>query len=240
MQDTEKRRECYFHLYLQCLIPHQCNAETPCSACPGDARRSDWHTLGCKRGDIKDHMLPVVLCQQQGHDLEITYEEWIQQYYDEPQQSQAPIANDVSRQGLEICQNEIKILKTASPTPHSSLLGKFFQVIHMDVRSLDILRGIPVLPAHGRLDVAPLVPLEDCILMITWELLHNPGSQSVHDGWSLHEFFNLLISAGLYQVVTGVRSHSFSTSLFCRSNGLSDSSRFVGDITNRERCPRTY
>jgi hypothetical protein len=152
-------------------------------------------------------MLPIVLCPQRGQELGNNSDGLIQHHSDQSE----IIANEISRQGLENRENDIRILKTATPTPRATLLGGFFQSINMDVRTLDTLRGIPVLPAsRGRLAVAALAPLDDCILMITWELLCNPTSQSVHDGFTINELFNLLISAALCQVETSVGSDSSS------------------------------
>ena len=154
-------------------------------------------------------MLPIVLCPRRGQALGNNSDSLIQHHSDQSE----IIANEISQQGLENRENDIRILKTASPTPHVTLLGGFFQGINMDVRTLDTLRGIPILPAScGRLAVAALVPLDDCILMIVWELLCNPTSQSVHDGSTLNELFNLLISAALCQVETSVGSDSSSIS----------------------------
>jgi hypothetical protein len=158
-------------------------------------------------------MLPIILCPQQGQDLEITFEE-LTQHHSEPPEI---LANYFSRQRLEERQDDVKILKTGSPASHATLIGGFLKRIEMDVHSLDALRGIPVPPAScGRLAVTALMPLDDCILMIIWEFLSNPTSSFIHDGWTVNELFNLLISAALCQVETSVSSDSHAiTSEMC-------------------------
>lgn len=91
-----------------------------------------------------------------------------------------------------------------------SLLRRFLEATGMDIRSLDTLRGAPVVSSsRGRPRSPTTAPLDDCILVITWELLFNPASQVLHAEWTVHEFFNFLVSAALCQVETGVRIPCF-------------------------------
>jgi hypothetical protein len=191
------------------LCPHQlknwqCNPETPCVTCPKDTHRSEWHSVGCRRGDIKEHMLPVALCWQRDQRLTTEFED-PSDPNDITHRESLILANDNSERGLEEREKEIRFVKAASSTHETSLLGGFLGNIGMDLRRLDSLRGTPVLKSSLTQPSLPsIVPLDDCILMIVWELLSNVRSQSIHDGWSTHEFFNFLIAAALCQIDTGV------------------------------------
>jgi hypothetical protein len=46
----------------------QCCTETPCRSCPCWGHNSAWRTLGCKRGNLKDQMPEIRLCE--GTDLQ--------------------------------------------------------------------------------------------------------------------------------------------------------------------------
>jgi hypothetical protein len=147
-------------------------------------------------------MLPVILCPQ--HDPGLPYS-----VEDSSAQSQVnhPTAavNETSQKSLNERENEIRLLKTASDGQCTALLVNFLRKIGMDVRSLDILRGTPVTSTSLRWPLPPsIVPLDDCILMIIWEILSNPRSHIIHDGWTVDEFFNFLVAAALCQVDTGV------------------------------------
>lgn len=149
-------------------------------------------------------MLPVVLCPQ--NDLWFSGRIENTTIQDHENELEA-VSNQVSQQGLELRDEEIRIVKTSDPGHKASLLRGFLDAIGIDLRSLDMLRGTPVLSSSRERPLSPsMAPLDDCILMITWELLFNPEFQALHNGWTLYEFFNLLISAALCQVETGVSS----------------------------------
>ncbi|KAG0650766.1 hypothetical protein D0Z07_2331 [Hyphodiscus hymeniophilus] len=215
------------------ILRKRCSPETPCDACPKNSHTSEWHTLGCKRGDIKEHMLPVILCPHNDH-----------RYLDKAGTSANPnasndketLCNEVALQVCRLRDHEIEDLKQ-NRFPRSSLLSDFLHATGMDLRSLDALRGSTVTSSsRGRPAPPTPAPLSDCILMIIWELLSNPSSQSLHAEWTIHEFSNFLISAALCQVETG--NQLISQSLICLRSCL-EALRLQSSGDLRDDCHQT-
>ena len=163
-------------------------------------------------------MLPVALCWRRDQRLATEFEDSSDQN-DVSHRQNLILANNHSERGLEEREKEIWFVKTASSTRKTSLLGDFLGNTGMDLRALDSLRGRPVLTSSlGQASSPSMTPLDDCILMIVWELLSNPRSQLIHEEWSAYELFNFLIAAGLCQIDTGVSLLSLPATVTSHSN----------------------
>ncbi|KAH8751860.1 hypothetical protein F5882DRAFT_420198 [Hyaloscypha sp. PMI_1271] len=197
------------------FLRKSCSDETPCGSCPKNAQRSDWQALGCRRGNLREEMNPLILCpvsvlsQPTFFDLEPD----IQQENDEC----ATVVNQYSRRCLEIREKGMKTVHDALPLGIESL-GHFLS--NLD-KKLPTRNGSSVSFAVsiGGKWPAILLPLDDCIQNIIWELSFLHTSQSVFDGRTIQEAASMLRSAALCQVTTE-DNQLIAQSLICLRGSL--------------------
>ncbi|KAF7908460.1 uncharacterized protein EAF01_004215 [Botrytis porri] len=175
-----------------------CDAQTCCSQCKGK-QGGQWHSIGCKRGDIKNKMLPVSLCPKRTmqasipSELSEIYKPWL----------------SANRCRLEISEcRERGLRPEIMSASHPTKIGRFLQNLATDRQlAIDLQRNRWSLLERFK-DTAPamLEPLDDCILTIVWGLLNcESAAKAVHPWMALHngtleDFVLLLNSAAVYQV----------------------------------------
>ncbi|KAF7954411.1 hypothetical protein EAE96_005533 [Botrytis aclada] len=174
-----------------------CDAQTCCSQCKGK-QGGPWHSIGCKRGDIKNKMLPVSLCPKITMEassppkVSKTYKPW----------------SSANRCRLEISERRERdlrpeIMSASNPTK----IGHFLQNLATD-RPLAI--GLQrnrwsLLERFKETAPAVLEPLDDCIIAILWGLLNCKSAEKAVHPWitshngTLEDFILLLNSAAIYQ-----------------------------------------
>ncbi|ESZ96622.1 hypothetical protein SBOR_2989 [Sclerotinia borealis F-4128] len=189
-----------------------CDAQTCCSQCRGK-QGGPWHSIGCKRSDIKNKMLPISLCPKKivgsSHSSAIAddYRPWIN-------------ANHSYLEILEQRENYLVhgIMSASSPTK----VDKFLQDLETGKPLLVGLQRtrLPLLGRPNKSALAVLKPLDDCILTILWGLLECESAQEAIRSWmnlhngTLGDFIILLNSAAVYQA--SVRSNQLiAYSLTC-------------------------
>ncbi|KAB8294964.1 hypothetical protein EYC80_006917 [Monilinia laxa] len=189
-----------------------CDAQIFCSRCMGK-HSGPWHSIGCKRGDIKKRMLPISLCPRKTigslHSSAISDMSgpWIH-------------ADDCHLKVYE--QREKDLLPGIINAPGLTKVDKFLR--NVETGKLFLIGLQPAqLPLMGRLKkISPAVlrPLNDCILTILWGLLECESSQkailpwmSLHNG-TLGDFIILLNSAAVYQASVG-SNQLIAYSLMC-------------------------
>ncbi|TGO28532.1 hypothetical protein BPAE_0026g00220 [Botrytis paeoniae] len=174
-----------------------CDAQTCCSQCKGK-QGGPWHSIGCKRGDIKNKMLPVSLCPKRTmqasspSELSEIYKPWLS-------------ANRCRLEISERLERDLRpeIMSASDPTK----IGQFLQNLATGrPLAIDLQRNRWSLLERFK-ETAPAVlgPLDDCILTILWGLLHcESAEKAVHPWITLHngtleDFMLLLNSAAIYQ-----------------------------------------
>jgi hypothetical protein len=143
---------------------------------------SAWLQLGCKRGDLKDEMPKIKLCQQIVIDKDVV--EVAQQ------------VNDGSRGAIQRRQEAL----TEALTGNISLLRFEFE-LELFVQSLE--------PFHtnrkqksvvGNSTLQFLLPLQECLFFIAWECHHCPKSRLILEAsHTMIEQLVVLRSAANYQ-----------------------------------------
>ncbi|KAE9379873.1 hypothetical protein N431DRAFT_476935 [Stipitochalara longipes BDJ] len=199
------------------ILRRRCNPDTPCDACPKSfhrsSRRSLWAEIGCKRGELAAHMLPLIHCSN----LQSASNSIIENSHarDEAMES---VANEYLRQILERRRREIDARDY--PTWKPTELSEFLETLETEFLSDTLSLGsFAVLLEHPW--SARLIPLEDCVQNIVWELGYCPSSQSVLRGKTMEELVMLLRSAALCQVrIVNSKEQLISRSLVCLTSSL--------------------
>ncbi|QSZ36578.1 hypothetical protein DSL72_006458 [Monilinia vaccinii-corymbosi] len=178
-----------------------CDAQKCCSQCEGK-QGGPWHSIGCKRGDIKNRMLLVSLCPKKT-----------------VASSRSSTMSDMDRPWLyanhhllEIFQQREKdLLPSIMNTPNPTKVDTFLQNFKTGEPLLVGLQQtrLPLMERLKKTTRAVLKPLDDCILAILWGLLEcECALKAIHPWMSLHngtlrDFIILLNSAALYQASVG-------------------------------------
>ncbi|TGO48131.1 hypothetical protein BCON_0250g00040 [Botryotinia convoluta] len=174
-----------------------CDAQNCCSQCKGK-QGGPWHSIGCKRGDIKNKMLPLSLCPKRT--MQVSSPSTISEMY-KPWLS----ANRCRLEISERRENDVRPEIMSAPNP--TKIGQFLQNLATG-RPLAIdlqLNRSSLLERFKETAPAVLEPLDDCILTIVWGLLNcESADQAVHPWMALHngtleDFILLLNSAAVYQ-----------------------------------------
>ncbi|KAM0165078.1 hypothetical protein ACHAPG_000329 [Botrytis cinerea] len=174
-----------------------CDAQNCCSQCKGK-RGGPWHSIGCRRGDIKNKMLPISLCPARTMQASSpsTVSEMCKPWL---------FAN---RCRFDISERREKnlspgIMSTSNPTK----ISHFLQNLATDgPLAIGLQRNRSSFLERSK-ETAPAVldPLDDCILTILWGLLNcESAEKAVHPWITLHngtleDFILLLNSAAIYQ-----------------------------------------
>ncbi|EDO02812.1 predicted protein [Sclerotinia sclerotiorum 1980 UF-70] len=179
-----------------------CDAQTCCSQCKGK-QGGPWHSIGCKRGDIKNKMLPISLCPRKT-----------------TESLHSPAISDMKRPWLHAnhCSQEIFEQREKDLLPgimRVSSLPKF----HGFLQNLETGES-PLCAVLSRTRMflieklnetvsAVLKPLDYCIMTILWGLLECEKSQNAIQPWmtlhsgTLEDFIMLLNAAAIYQASIG-------------------------------------
>ncbi|KAF8857530.1 hypothetical protein BDZ45DRAFT_788115 [Acephala macrosclerotiorum] len=214
------------------ILRRRCNPDTPCDACPKSfhrsSRRSLWAEIGCKRGKLAAHMLPLIHCSYPQSASTSMIEG--SNARDEEMES---AANGYLRQILERRGREIDA--DDCPTWKPPELSEFLETLETEFLSgILSLSSFAVLLEHPW--SARLMPLEDCVQIVVWELGHCPSSRSVLCGKTLEELVMLLRSAALCQVTIG-NEQLISRSLVCLTSSLEvmriQNSKYIDGFSHR-------
>ncbi|KAF7952257.1 uncharacterized protein EAE97_001754 [Botrytis byssoidea] len=173
-----------------------CDAQNCCIQCKGK-QGGPWHSVGCKRGDIKKKMLPISLCSEtaiQTRDASTSeiYKPWLS-------------ANQCRIEISKRRKNDLRpeIMNASRPTK----VGQFLQNLASSrPLAVDLQRNRSSLLARFK-DTAPAVlePLDDCILTILWGFLNCESAEKALHPWikshngTIEDFILLLHSAAIYQ-----------------------------------------
>lgn len=138
--------------------------QTPCALCPkGD--RSNWESVGCKRGDFKSKHIPVRLCPASSKNTFERFEDRLISLQD-PKAVATSLQNSLGRRTLWVSQNA----HLASST--GSVRGD--EILHTFRQNLPTTS--PSSPLNELLLSTTLTPLLQCMLDIEWELIENSSS----------------------------------------------------------------
>ncbi|KAJ8067133.1 hypothetical protein OCU04_004506 [Sclerotinia nivalis] len=179
-----------------------CDAQTCCSQCKGK-QGGPWHSISCKRGDIKNKMLPISLCPKKN--IESLHSSVISDM-DRPWLH----ANHCNQEIFEQREKDLLpgIMGVLSPTK----VDRFLQNLET---SEPLLYGglkrtrMSLLEKFNKTAPAVLKPLDYCIMTILWGLLECENAQkAIHPWMALHngaleDFIILLNSAAVYQASVG-------------------------------------
>ncbi|KAM3075869.1 hypothetical protein ACMFMG_006612 [Clarireedia jacksonii] len=184
------------------FLRKSCNTETRCSACPKGTHIGAWQSVGCKRGEIKDRMLPMPWCRRSNTSpprtsgLAGTNQPWLYANHSH--------LDIIVRRKNELTSGIVGFNGTTK-------VDKFLKNLKIEKPLLTTLRIAeePPLQRSRNAAAAVLKPLEECILATLWELLDCPLTQkalqpwtSLHDG-TLDDFIVLLNAAAEYQATIG-------------------------------------
>ncbi|KAF7889642.1 uncharacterized protein EAF02_002057 [Botrytis sinoallii] len=174
-----------------------CDAQNCCIQCKGK-QGGPWHSIGCKRGDIKKKMLPISLCPartiQTRNPCTVSemYKPWL----------------SANQYRLEISKRREKNLRPEiMSASHPTKIGQFLQNLASGrPLAVDLQRNRSSLLERFR-DTAPAVlkPLDDCILTILWGFLNCESAEKAVQPWitlhsgTIEDFILLLHSAAIYQ-----------------------------------------
>ncbi|CAD6444479.1 d421b121-ec5e-43db-98e0-5841cd8ee22f [Sclerotinia trifoliorum] len=179
-----------------------CDAQTCCSQCKGK-QGGPWHSIGCKRGEIKNKMLPISLCSRKTigslHSPAISdmNRPWLH-------------ANHCSREIFEQREKDLLpgIMRGSSPTE----VHRFLQNLETGESPLcAVLKKtrMSLVEKSNETVSAVLKPLDYCIMTILWGLLECEKAQraihlwmALHSG-TLEDFIILLNAAAVYQASIG-------------------------------------
>ncbi|KAF7870408.1 hypothetical protein EAF04_004153 [Stromatinia cepivora] len=180
-----------------------CDAQTCCSQCKGK-QGGPWHSIGCKRGDIKNKMPPISLCPRKTigslHSSAISDMDtpWLH-------------ANHCSLGIFEQREKDLLpgIMRASSPTKVDQFLQNLQTNEPLLYGGLKRTR-MSLLEKFNKTAPAVLKPLDYCIMTILWGLLECENAQkAIHPWMALHngaleDFIMLLNSAAVYQASVDV------------------------------------
>ncbi|KAF7898423.1 hypothetical protein EAF00_004869 [Botryotinia globosa] len=173
-----------------------CDAQNCCIQCKGK-QSGPWHSIGCKRGDIKKKMLPISLCPERAIQTRDTstsqmYKPWLS-------------ANQCR---LEISKRREKDLRPEiMNASHPTKIGQFLQNLASSrPLAVDLQRNrSSLLERFKDTASAVLEPLDDCILTILWGFLNCESAEKAVHPWitshngTIEDFLLLLHSAAIFQ-----------------------------------------
>ena len=177
----------------------QCDTEDPCEACPRSSIQSHWSSVGCKRGTLKSTMPPISLCRQLA-----------------PGNSVHPLASG-NQKAETLCiraNGFCRQTRRGRPEHNPANMG----LISGNHAGLDpflesLITRWPVLKHCSDKRISSLdhrsqemlIPLDECILAILWEVFDCPLSQNIIG--NIGDALVLMRAAALYQAKTGTVSH---------------------------------
>ncbi|KAH6667853.1 hypothetical protein B0J14DRAFT_488902 [Halenospora varia] len=175
------------------IMRKQCDVDLPCSSCP-KVCRSEWHSIGCRRGDLRAEMPQLSLCPNPvPHDLSLV----ISPFDRSPLNYPSIKVNKYSRESV---QSRVTDIKTARECQGSDKTSTSEGIGLSDV--CQSILGVVRNTTSASIDhLSPhiLAPLNDCILDIAWEISGSISSDEFLDVETPGTLLVLLQSAALYQ-----------------------------------------
>lgn len=175
----------------------KCDAQNCCIQCKGK-QGGPWHSIGCKRGDIKKKMLPISLCPERT--IQKRNSSKVSEIH-KPWLSANQCRLEISKRREKDLRSEV--MSASQPTK----IGQFLQNLASGrPLAVDLQRNRSSLLERFK-DTAPAVlkPLDDCILTILWGFLNCESAEKAVHPWitshngTIEDFILLLHSAAIYQ-----------------------------------------